>query len=211
MANMFKKKVGYKLSWTINTYVLTILVFPLEEDTQADQQGASSSNPLDSLYRDVLSDRRKHTSVSENSELKTTGHSSQPEPQTDFEQSQSSWKSTDQSQVQLDLKSDPLRSGIKDSDQSATLDTSGQSQDQDRPVHKQLSAPKKINVSQPIGSLCGAAKAGPGGPVLVQGEVEEVTEEEIQQNRETEEGIRSIPRFHNYQPGKPSKVEPSST
>lgn len=40
----------------------------------------------------------------------------------------------------------------------------------------------------------------------MQGEVEEVTEEEIQQNRETEEGIRSIPRFHNYQPGKPSKV-----
>nr|XP_046213548.1 RNA-binding protein 41 [Oncorhynchus gorbuscha] len=181
-----------------------------EEDTQADQQGASSSNPLDSLYRDVLSDRRKHTSVSvsEDSELKTTGHSSlpQPEPQTDFEKSQSSWKSTDQSQVQLDCRSAPLRSGIKDSDQSTTMDTSGQSQDQDRSVHKQLSAPKKINVSQPIGSLCSVAKAGPGGPVMVRGEVEEVPEEEIQQNRETEEGIRSIPRFHNYQPGKPSKV-----
>ncbi|XP_041742661.1 RNA-binding protein 41 isoform X1 [Coregonus clupeaformis] len=179
-----------------------------EEDTQADQQGASSSDPLDSLYRDVLSDGRKHMSVSEDTELKTTGHSSlpQPQPQTDFDLSQSSWKISDQSQVQPDCKSDPLRGGIKDSDQSATMDTSGQSQDQDRPGQKRLSAPKRINMSQPIGSLCGAAKAGPGGPVMVRGEVEEVPEEEIQQNRETEEGIRSIPRFHNYQPGEPSKV-----
>ncbi|XP_019903796.2 RNA-binding protein 41 isoform X2 [Esox lucius] len=176
-----------------------------EEDGQPDQQGASSSDPLDSLYRDVLTDRRKQKAVSEES----TGDSSlpQPRPQTDFDQSQSSCQITDQSHVLPVCQSDILSGGIKDSDKLAiTCEASGQSQAQDRPGHKRLAAPKSINVRQPIGSLCGVAKSGTGGPMMVQGEVEEISEEEIQKNRETEEGIRNIPRFCSYQPGVPSKV-----
>uniref|UniRef100_A0A3B4G1L3 RNA-binding protein 41 n=1 Tax=Pundamilia nyererei TaxID=303518 RepID=A0A3B4G1L3_9CICH len=63
-----------------------------------------------------------------------------------------------------------------------------------------------INISQPISSLCGTAKVGPSRPLTVTGEIETITDEEILKNRESEEGIRSIPRFRNYQPGKPSKV-----
>ncbi|KAL0993752.1 hypothetical protein UPYG_G00113220 [Umbra pygmaea] len=172
-----------------------------EEDSQAHQQGASCSN---TLYRDVFTDGKKHTSVSKDSELKTTGDSSSAHPQPEFDQSQCSWQINDQSQIDHFCKSDPLRGETKD--QSAkTLNASGQSQAQNRPGHT-LAAQRRINVSQPIGSICGAAKVSPGCPITVRGVVEEISEEEIRENRETEEGIRNIPRFHSYRQGEPSKV-----
>uniref|UniRef100_A0A3Q4HAD8 RNA-binding protein 41 n=1 Tax=Neolamprologus brichardi TaxID=32507 RepID=A0A3Q4HAD8_NEOBR len=84
--------------------------------------------------------------------------------------------------------------------------TSDQQHVENRPEHLRLAPPRQINISQPISSLCGTAKVGPSRPLTVTGEIETITDEEILKNRESEEGIRSIPRFRNYQPGKPSKV-----
>lgn len=67
-------------------------------------------------------------------------------------------------------------------------------------------APAQIKISQPIGRLCGAVKAGSVGPVTLKGEIPPITDEEILKDRESEEGIQRIPRFRNYQPGNPSKV-----
>lgn len=67
-------------------------------------------------------------------------------------------------------------------------------------------APAKIKISEPIGRLCGAVKAGSVGPVTITGELQPITDEEILQDRESEEGIKRIPRFRNYHPGNPSKV-----
>lgn len=70
-------------------------------------------------------------------------------------------------------------------------------------------APPQIDISQPIGSLCGAARSV--GAVTVRGDVETVTDEEILGNRESEDGIRSIPRFRDYHPGTPSKVSTAAS
>uniref|UniRef100_A0A672GGU0 RNA-binding protein 41 n=1 Tax=Salarias fasciatus TaxID=181472 RepID=A0A672GGU0_SALFA len=56
------------------------------------------------------------------------------------------------------------------------------------------------------GAPTDASQAGPGGPLTVRGRVETLTDEEILQNRATEDEIRNVPRFRNYQPGEPSKV-----
>lgn len=80
---------------------------------------------------------------------------------------------------------------------------------QDRPADPP-SAPTHIDISQPIGSLRGVAGVGSGGPLTLTGTIEMITDEEIMKNREPDEGIRSIPRFRDYQPGEPSKVPPAA-
>lgn len=65
-----------------------------------------------------------------------------------------------------------------------------------------LAAVTKIDLEQPISSL----RAGSHAPLTVRGDVEVLSEEDISSNRESDEAIRGIPRFRNYQPGKPSKV-----
>lgn len=72
-------------------------------------------------------------------------------------------------------------------------------------------APQQIHINQPIRSLCGAVGAGSEGPLTVTGAIQTVSDEDILENRESEEGIRSIPRFQNYQPGIPSRVPPASS
>ncbi|TNM84511.1 hypothetical protein fugu_008689 [Takifugu bimaculatus] len=66
--------------------------------------------------------------------------------------------------------------------------------------------PRQLNINQPIRSLHGAVRAGSDGPLTITGAIETILDEEILKNRESDEGIRSIPRFQKYQPGKPSKV-----
>uniref|UniRef100_A0A3Q3JLZ4 RNA-binding protein 41 n=1 Tax=Monopterus albus TaxID=43700 RepID=A0A3Q3JLZ4_MONAL len=170
-----------------------------DEDKQEGQQGASSSDPLDSLYRDVLSKERKQASLQDSEgETAAVSHLSTHRAITD--QSQNSQRDNDQSE-------DTTEHGTGSSGQpESSSDISEQQHAQDRARHQQLAVPTKIIISQPIGSLCGALKAGPGRPLTVTGEIEAITDEEILRNRESEEGIRSIPRFRNYQPGKPSKV-----
>lgn len=140
---------------------------------------------MDSVYRDVLScqasltdtERRQHSSATDQS-----GRSQSLD-------SQSAASSDPGSDLQ-----EGQRSSSKASEQQVTLDQS------EPPAAPHV----QIRLNQPIGSLRGAA--GPGGPLTVRGEIQAVTDEEILKNRESEEGIRSIPRFRNYQPGKVSKV-----
>lgn len=69
-------------------------------------------------------------------------------------------------------------------------------------------ASRLIRIDQPIKSLCGAAGAGPEGPLAVSGPIQTVSDQEILANRESEEEIRKIPRFQSYRAGVPSRVGP---
>ncbi|XP_040007280.1 RNA-binding protein 41 isoform X2 [Xiphias gladius] len=173
-----------------------------DEDKQEDQQGASSSDPMDALYKDVLSKERQQASLQDSEGKTAAAHSTKP----GTDQSQNSQTDNDQSEDtaarQSEAQGEKRSSGAPES----SSDTSEQQHSQDLQGRTRLAAPTKIEISQPIGSLRGAVKAGSGGPLTVRGEIETITDEEILQNRESEEGIRTIPRFRNYQPGKPSKV-----
>lgn len=162
----------------------------------------SSSDPLDSLYRDVLSAEEKQASLNE-----SVGESTGAPHTAESDQSQHSQTDRNQSRgsssSQSDLQGESSRSFVPSQPGS---DTSDQQHVQNRAEQLRLAPPRQINMSQPISRLCGAAKERPSGPLTVTGQIETITDEEIQKNREPEEGIRSIPRFRNYQPGKPSKV-----
>lgn len=172
------------------------------EENKESQQGVSSSDPLDSLYRDVLSQEGKQASLH-----KSEGQSAGTPHTAESDQSQNSQTDRNQSRGasdhQSDLQGGSSRLFVRPQPGS---DTSDQQRVQNRPEQLRVAPPRQINVSQPISSLCGAAKARPSGPLTVTGQIETITDEEILKNRESEEGIRSIPRFQNYQPGKPSKV-----
>lgn len=170
-----------------------------DEDHQEGQQGAPSSDPMDSLYRDILCEGRPRASL-QDSQGETAGASHLSTCETVSEQN--SQEDNNQSKGTSDNQSE-LQGEKSSSSGQAESETSEQ---QDKPGKPRPAAPTKINISQPIGSLCGAVKAGSGAPLTVRGEIETVSDEEILKNRESVEGIRSIPRFRNYQPGKPSKV-----
>lgn len=146
---------------------------------------------MDSVYRDVLSCCQKQASLQDTERQ-------QQQQSIACDQSGSSLSHDSQSADTPDLQSD-----LQEEQRSG----SNTSQQRDQPDPQQPAAPPvQISLNQPIGSLCGAAGAGLGGPLTVRGKIKELTDEEILQNREPEEGIRRIPRFTNYQPGNPSKV-----
>ncbi|XP_017284637.1 RNA-binding protein 41 isoform X2 [Kryptolebias marmoratus] len=159
-----------------------------DEDDKNSRQGASSSDPMDSVYRDVLSCHRQAL-------LQDT--EGQQHHSTESDQSGSSQSHDSQSAASSHPESAPQA--------EQRCWSSSNTQDQSDP--QRPAAPRvQISLNQPIGSLRGAAGAGPGGPLTIRGEIEAVTDQEILKNRESEEGIRSVPRFQNYQPGNPSKV-----
>ncbi|GAA6067304.1 RNA-binding protein 41, partial [Tachysurus ichikawai] len=139
------------------------------------QQGATFSNPMDSLYRDILNDQQKHT-----------------ERVTYFPQTDSDHNRT----PRLDPETDP----DPDSDRPNALNSQSEvithSENQES-----ASVTQKPTVNQPIGRVTSCRS-----PVTVSGTVEEISDEEIRDNRETEDGIRRISRFQNYQRGEPSNV-----
>ncbi|XP_030601605.1 RNA-binding protein 41 isoform X2 [Archocentrus centrarchus] len=172
------------------------------EENEESQQGVPSSDPLDSLYRDVLSQEGKQASLH-----KSEGESAGTLHTAESDQSQNSQTDRNQSRGASDHQSDLQgRSSCLFVQSQPGSDTSDQQHVQNRPEQLRVAPQRQINISQPISSLCGAAKARPSGPLTVTGQIETITDEEILKNRESEEGIRSIPRFRNYQPGKPSKV-----
>ncbi|KAM3838015.1 RNA-binding protein 41-like, partial [Diretmus argenteus] len=203
-----------------------------DEENQENQQGASSSSsdPMDSLYRDVLGDRQGETTAPSNQSQSSQRDADQLQgSQKDVDQLQGSQKDVDQlqgsqkdvDQLQGSQKDvDQLQGSQKDVDRSqGSQKDAGRSEEPSehhlellREQHspdapgQRLAAAKKINMSQPISSLRGAVRAGSGGPLTITGEIENIPDEEILTNRESEEGIRSIPRFCNYRPGEPSKV-----
>ncbi|KAK2828424.1 hypothetical protein Q5P01_019458 [Channa striata] len=141
-----------------------------DEDNQEGQQGPSSSDPMDTLYRDVLNKEGQHVSP-QNSESETCAASQK----TVYDQSENNDK---------DRVSDKLKPSHTDNDKSE-------------------------NTTEPPSELQAEKvdhQAGSAGPLTVRGKIETIADEEILKNRESEEGIRSIPRFRNYQPGQPSKV-----
>ncbi|KAM9348556.1 RNA-binding protein 41 [Symphorus nematophorus] len=182
-----------------------------DEENRDGQQGESSSDPMDSLYRDALIKGRQQASLQDSG-----GASHLPAHRNVSDQSQGSRRDNSQSEEackhQSELQGEESRLSGKS---ESSLDSSEQQEQQQLAQDKQVgkpppppaAAPAKIHLSQPIGSLCGvAATASSGGPLTVRGEIETISDEEILQNRESDEGIRSIPRFRNYEPGKPSKV-----
>ncbi|CAL8265556.1 unnamed protein product [Merluccius merluccius] len=158
------------------------------QESQESQQGAlSTSDPMDSVYRDVFTKEGRPVLPQQqqgNSTYLTAG-----------DQSQCTLKKTDPSQ------SSELLQSKKGQRLSQNTVSRGPTQQQ---LHKpRLVSPTKLDISQPIGSLC---VTGTGGVLTARGDIENVSDEAILENREAEEGIRYIPRFLNYQPGKPSKV-----
>ncbi|XP_051902865.1 RNA-binding protein 41-like isoform X1 [Hippocampus zosterae] len=135
-----------------------------DENNQDGLQGATPTDPMDSLYRDLLSKSPQGVKAAQTLSLSTS------------------------------TPSHHSRQG-------------GDSQSEEgspEPPEHHPAAP--LEISRPIGSLRGAEGAGSGRPLTVTGRVPTVTDQEIRENRESQEGIRSIPRFRNYQPGKPSRV-----
>ncbi|CAN9501067.1 unnamed protein product [Ophioblennius macclurei] len=107
------------------------------------------------------------------------------------------------SDVESSEASPPLEEPVSDQSQSSEKDGSSGSQSGDTAQ----SGGAGIDASRAIGSLRRAAgKMATATPLTVRGQVETLTDEEILANRESDEEIRKIPRFRNYQPGNPSKV-----
>ncbi|XP_029028621.1 RNA-binding protein 41 [Betta splendens] len=181
------------------------------DNNQEGQQGATPSDPMNSLYRDVLSkealpqDSERETPAASQSTQSVCdqSHSIDNEREKDSLQSvTNSDRSEDNTDHHYKLQGEKCRSSGHTESGAVT----SQQHTQNKSKHQSLATPAKITISQPIGSLCGVARSQSGGPLTVRGEIETVTDEEIRMNRESEEGIRSIPRFQNYQPGNPSKV-----
>ncbi|XP_078786994.1 RNA-binding protein 41 isoform X1 [Oryzias latipes] len=165
-----------------------------DEGTLKGQRGASSSDPMDSLYRDVLCSTEAEPPPDSphrtEAQQQNSRHSSDRLP---LEQQEENVAPSVRSQPASEDRPDPVAPSAR---------SQPASEDRPDPV-----APVQIEIHQPIGSLRGSADtAGSGGPLTVRGQVETITDAEILENREREEAIRSIPRFRNYQPGKPSKV-----
>lgn len=152
-------------------------------DHQNGQQGDPPPDPIECLYRDVLAKDRQNS------------------PET----SQEGTRRTESVQSGDTLSSE--ETFIHQPQETASLSSESQSDvvqaGYDRPPPP---VPRQLHINQPISSLHGAVRAGSDGPLTITGAIETILDEEILQNRESDEGIRSIPRFQKYQPGKPSKV-----
>lgn len=158
------------------------------------QQGDPPSDPVGCLYRDVLTKDRQNSPESSEEETSRTDPCQSADPQTGSSHLEETF--VHQPDPQEQNKSASLLSESR---------SDGAQPEDDRPPHP---APQQININQPIRSLHGAVGAGSGseGPLTITGSIETISDEEILKDREPEEGIRRIPRFQNYQPGKPSEV-----
>ncbi|CAM4671419.1 unnamed protein product [Leuciscus chuanchicus] len=163
-----------------------------EEESLVSQQGATSAITMDHFYKDFLEGQNKHVAS-------TSECFPQPKIVTNI-QCKSSSSKTDQS-TRAVCDSSPSIDQHVSQDSSPVTDTVLQPQSHEKRVKTM-----KMTVSQSIGSLSAAFVQGHDGPLTVSGRIEEISDEEIKNNRETEEDIRNIPRFKNYQRGNPSNV-----
>lgn len=201
-------------------YVLMVtdVLYHTEEETESDQPGSSVPDTMAMLYKDFLKEAGKEEPA------KPTSHKSTTEdhcPVSNSSHSQSSHNILSHGSVDKRDQPPPHSSqescsvwvGVTDrcADQSSYIQNSSasQPQNQDNQKTNQVSAlNRRMDVSQSIGALLSPTNTGSqlNGPMTVTGQVELIPEEEILKNKETEEGIRSIPRFQNYQQGEPSNV-----
>lgn len=158
------------------------------------QQGDPPPDPVGCLYRDVLTKDRQNSRESSEVETSRTDSGQSADPQSGSSHLEETF--VHQPEPQEQNKSASLLSESR---------SDGAQPEDDRPPPP---APQQININQPIRSLHGAVGAGSGseGPLTITGSIETISDEEILKDREPEEGIRRIPRFQNYQPGKPSEV-----
>lgn len=161
-----------------------------DEDNQDDQQQTTSTNLMDSLYRNVLSADRQRAS-SQDCEAEPS-HVTAHRTLSDQSQTSESDPSEDRTE---NLSPDKPESSGDASTQWQHI------QEQTRPAPL-----PELKLNLPISSLDAAAKAGSARLLTLRGKIEMITDEEILQNREPEDRIQSIPRFRKYHPGKPSKV-----
>ncbi|KAG5843227.1 hypothetical protein ANANG_G00148500 [Anguilla anguilla] len=194
-----------------------------EDASQAAQGDSSSSDGMDLLYREVLRDEERATAPLS---AKSAGRSpsvsrSEAESSCDQKQSPDGLRDPRGTDTQTQSSTGPDPGGcqgkhLSEETQKPAGHTPQRAKSDGAPAarHSKISVSqpigslgsRKISVSQPIGSLGSVARPGPGGPLTVRGTVDQIPEEEIRENKETEEGIRSIPRFQNYQRGEPSQV-----
>ncbi|XP_034033803.1 RNA-binding protein 41 [Thalassophryne amazonica] len=183
-----------------------------DEDNQEGQQGASSSDPVDSLYKDVLSEGRQTSLQDAQAETPATSHATSHRTEPHQKNSQrhgdhlEAGSQEDDSQSQAsEHNAEQLRETRSLCQSASRSDTADQAYAPDTPGQAGM-ASLDINIRQQIGRLSGCMEAGSREPLTLRGEIEVTSREEILKNRESEEGIRRIPRFRNYHPGKPSKV-----
>lgn len=162
--------------------------FLTEGNSQNGQQGTTSSNPMDSLYRDFLKDQQKDSESITHVSHTNSDHNQTPHPDPDSDQSHVLDDCTSQSSI---------------SNESMPTPPIGSTQSQNQELSP---VPQKLTVNQPVGRVTSCCSQGQSGPVTFSGKVEEISDEEIRNNRETEDGIRGISRFRNYQRGEPSNV-----
>ncbi|XP_067279641.1 RNA-binding protein 41 [Pseudorasbora parva] len=161
-----------------------------EEESLDSQQGATSAITMDHLYKDFLEGQSKK---------KSSASESFPQPKIDTNiQCKSSSSKTDQSTCAV-CDSSPSKDQLITPNSSTLSDTVIQPQSQEKSVKT-----FKMTVNQSIGTLSAAFVQD--GPVTVSGRIEDISDEEIKNNRQTEEDVRNIPRFKNYQRGNPSNV-----
>ncbi|KAL2094702.1 hypothetical protein ACEWY4_009421 [Coilia grayii] len=195
---------------------LTALYHQAEEEPGSEQPGALAADTMHMLYKDFLKEADKEDPAKPASPRSTMENLCQ-----DHSDSASTPTNIGQPYCSTDGQDPPPPHSSQSSSSLDVMDRcSGQSSSsQDNSVGHPLSPDnqnitrvsvlnKKVDVSQSIGALRSLTNAGsqPTGPMTVTGQVELVPEEEILQNKETEEIIRSIPRFQSYQPGEPSNV-----
>ncbi|KAJ8276788.1 hypothetical protein COCON_G00085400 [Conger conger] len=187
-----------------------------EEAAQSSGDSSSSSGRMDQVYRDVLKDETLAAPPLSVKSEEESPSDSQLKPESSCDQKQRQNGTSDpRSTDALTQGTDTQTQGCPGPDPAAcqTEDLLGDSQ---KPAGHTpcpmkgdgapLARQRKISASQPIGRLDSVTRLGPGGPLAVSGSVEHVSEDQIRENRETEAGIRSIPRFQNYQRGEPSEV-----
>lgn len=202
------------------TYILTVIyiLYHTEEEACSDQPGSSGPDSMHMLYKDFLKEAEKEEPA-------------QPASQTSTKENHHHVLNSSRSQFYHDRIQphasidDGVKSPSHNSQESSSLsDVTDRCADQSLSIldnstclpqtqvnqkTNQLSAlNRKMDVSQPIGTLISPTNAGSqqNRPVTVTGQVELVPEDEIRKNKETEEEIKRIPRFQNYQPGEPSNV-----
>lgn len=163
-------------------------------DSQDGQQGATSLNPMDSLYRDVLKDQQEDSESVKHTSQSGFDHKQMPSRDP---------RNFSESDEYTPPGSTPPGSTPPG---STPLVDAARSRARELPCVAQ-----NLTVNRPIGCVTSCCVTSCCGPVTLSGKVEEISDEEIRNNRETDDGIRGISRFQNYQRGEPSNVRLSVT
>ncbi|KAJ8266900.1 hypothetical protein GJAV_G00135940 [Gymnothorax javanicus] len=184
-----------------------------EDSCRSAPGGSSTADSLEQLYREVLKEDQQGAAELSDNPVRKNLSVSQPEPESSSNQKLSPNRTSDPSSTD---KRPQGSTGTNCPSEDTWIQSTDSSDDAQRAAgHRQhhmtspgvlLPRQQKLSINQPISSLEGVAQPRSGGPLAVGGTVEQIPEAEILANKETEEGIRSIPRFQNYQRGEPSKV-----